>query len=82
VTGPRATTARVRQHGHIRSRVSGRRNGTAGDTGGLPRAQFRPYRPRELVALADSGVMGTRSGPGGRAARWVPMVGPDGRRRF
>jgi len=81
VTGPRATTARVRQDGHIRSRVSGRRDGAAGATEGLTR-EFRPYRPPELVALAVLGVMGTRSGPGGLPARWVPRVGSDGQRRF
>ena len=82
VTGPNATTARLPQHAHIRSRVSGKKAGGEGARGGLPRAQPRAYRPREIAVLADSGVMGTRSWADGLAARWAPMAGPDGRREL
>ena len=79
VTGPSPTTARLRQAGHIRSRVSGTRGGDEGSTEGQPRARPRAYRPRALAALVGSGVTVTRC-TAGLAAHLVPMAGPDGRR--
>jgi hypothetical protein len=82
VTGPNATTARLPQHAHIRSRVSGKTDGGEVATGGLLRAWPGAYRPRGIAARAGSSVMGTRNWPDGLAARWAPMAGPDGRREL
>ena len=82
VTGPNATTARLPQHAHIRSRVSGKTDGREVATGGLLRARLGAYRPREITARAGSSVMGTRNWSDGLAARWAPMAVPGERREL